>query len=193
VDKNTVKNINYGIGLIEQQRRDEASNIFNTITRQANTIAPPWFYLGRILYEQEQSFTAETKFDLALEINPYYIAPRLFKFRILYDQENYDKLLSEVNEALLANKIWLYHFWRAKALFALGEYKAAIEEIEEQCLKINPFEPDEYYLLGDAYAAIKDFDSAEKAYTKTQEINPHDIDDRFNEKMKKLQELRNGK
>ncbi len=190
VDEYTVKNINRGIGLIEQQRWDEASAIFSTITKQASTIAPPWFYLGRTLFEQEQSFIADTKLDLALDINPYYIAPRLFKFQILYQQENYNKLLKKVDEALHDNKIWLYHYWRAKALYALGQFKAAIAEIEGQCLKINNNEPDEYYLLGDAYAAIKDYDSAEKAYTKTQEINPHNIDDRFNEKMMKLQEAR---
>lgn len=190
VDENTVKNINRGIDLIGQQRWEEASNIFNTITRQANTIAPPWFYLGRSLFEQEQSFAADAKFDLALKINPYYIAPRLFKFRILDEQENYNKLLNQVDEALLTNNIWLYHLWRAKALYALEEYEATIEEIEGQCMKINPYEPDAYYLLGDAYAAVKDFDKAENAYAKTQEINPHDIDHRFNEKMVKLQETR---
>lgn len=192
IPETTVSRINSGIKLIEQQRWDEALTVFNTITRQANTIAPPWFYLGLILYEKEQTFAADAKFDLALEIYPQYIAPRLFKFRILYDQQDYEKLLTKTDEAIQQNDIWMFHFWKAKALFALEEFNAAIREIEENCLEMNSWNSDEYFLLGDAYTAISKFNLAEKAYSKTQEINPHSMDTRYNEKMQLLQEARKG-
>lgn len=188
IPASTVSNINRGIRLIDRQQWNEASTVFNTITRQANTIAPPWFYLGLILYEQQQTFAADAKFDLALGIYPEYIAPRLFKFRILFDQGSYDKLLTNVDEAIAENDIWIFHYWKAKTLFALEDYQAAIAEIETQCIEKNAYSNDEYFLLGDAYAGVKNFQEAEKAYSKTQEINPLSMDDRFNQKMQSLYE-----
>lgn len=187
----TVHQINKGIRLIHQQSWDEAESAFGIITRQANTIAPPWFYLGKAQYMLDKEFSAETKFNRAMDIYPEYIAPRLFLFKRLYEQGKLEELLPMIEDALLSNNIWLYHFWRAKTLFALGQNNETIIELEKNCIRINPHNVDEFFLLGDAYKATKKYELAEDAYKKTQEIDIHNAEKKYNQKMRELTAVKN--
>ena len=186
----TVTRINEGIQLIYYGKWAEAENIFNILTRQANTIAPPWFYSGVVKFENGEHFSAESMFSRALERYPMYIAPRVFNFEILFEHENFNGLLTEVNDAIAANDIWLFHFWKARALFALEKYRDAVSEIEDECNSINPWAVQAYFLLGDSYKELRNFDKAEQAYRKTQMIDPYMDSGMFDEKMTALLELR---
>lgn len=185
----TIEQMNKGIMLVNQQSWSEAEKIFSTITKQANTIAPPWFFLGKIQYKKDEIFTAEAKFNRALEIYPHYIAPRLFNFNMLFSQGRYEDLIKGVDEAILISDIWLYHFWKAKSLSGLEKPRLVIAEIREQCINLNPYSVEAYFLLGDAYVLLKDYDNAREAYQKTQEIDAYNAEDLFNEKMKALMEM----
>jgi len=187
----TVEQMNKGIMFVDQQSWTEAEKIFSTITKQANTIAPPWFFLGKIQYKKDEIFTAEAKFNRALEIYPQYIAPRLFKFNMLYSQGRFEELIKGIDEAILINDIWLYHYWKAKSLYGLEKPKQVIAEIKEQCINLNPFSVEAYFLLGDAYVLLHEIDNAREAYQKTQEIDIYTAEDMYNVKMKALQEMGN--
>ncbi len=191
ISRYTIEQMNKGIMFVDQQSWTEAEKIFSTITKQANTIAPPWFFLGKIQYKTDKIFTAEAKFNRALEIYPQYIAPRLFNFNMLYSQGRFEELIKGVDEAILINDIWLYHFWKAKSLYGLEKSKQVIAEIKEQCINLNPYSVEAYFLLGDAYVLLNEIDNAREAYQKTQEIDIYTAGDMYNEKMKALQELDN--
>ena len=185
-----VSRINEGIYLIYTSNWIGADNIFNILTKQANTIAPPWFYSGVVKYENEEPYSAESKFTRALERYPKYIAPRVFNFKILYEQGNFEGLLKEVDDAIAAHDIWLFHFWKARALFALAKFRYAVTEIEDGCNSINPWAVQAYFLLGDSYKEMRNLDKAEQAYRKTQMIDPYMDTGIFDEKMTTLMELR---
>jgi len=190
IDTKTVASINRGIQLIEQKKWEEADNTFTILTKKANTVAPPWFYEGVIKFENDEQFSAEAMFARALERYPLYIAPRVYNFEILYDQENFEGLLLAVDDAIVANDIWLFHFWKARALFAQAKYKDAITEIEGNCNELNPWAVPAYFLLGDAYLELYNYDKAEAAYRATQTIDDYLDPGTFNEKMTRLLELR---
>jgi hypothetical protein len=190
IDPQTVARINTGIRLIEAKEWLQAESIFDIITRQANTVAPPWFYAGEIKFENQETFSAETMFEMALKLYPQYIAPRIYSLNSLYNQGLYEILLKKTDEAITANNIWYFHFWKAKALFAIKNFKQTIGEINEFCLVRNPWDVGQYFILGDAYVELKDYANAEIAYRKTQEINPFMDSQLFNEKMTFLQSKR---
>lgn len=190
IDPQTVTRINSGIRLIEAKEWLEAGSIFDIITRQANTVAPPWFYAGEIKFETQETFSAETMFDMALKLYPQYIAPRIYTLNSLYNQGMYEILLKKADEAIAANNIWYFHFWKARSLFANKNYKQTISEVNEFCLPDNPWDVGQYFILGDAYLELKDYANAEIAYRKTQEINPFMDSQLFNEKMTFLQSKR---
>jgi len=189
--KSTVHQINKGILMVKSHSWIEAETTFSTITRQANTIAPPWFYLGKIQFMQDEVFSAGAKFNRALDIYPQYIAPRLFNFTMLSDQENYQELLAEIDKALKISDLWLYHFRKAKSLFDLKRYNQAIAEITDHCIKLNAYNLEEFFLLGDSYSAIKKYDFAKEAFERTQEIDIYKSEELYNNKMIELQELNN--
>lgn len=89
------------------------------------------------------------------------------------------------SEILKSQSIYLVHLWKATAHFQLKQYKEALEEINNNCLTLNPNQEDNYFLQGDVYAAMKKYDLAKDSYLKTQVINPFDTS-RFNAKMKLL-------
>ena len=192
VDQKCITQINNGIKLIEQNKLVEAENLFNIITRQANQVAPPWYYLGEIQYKNNQLFSSEAQFNKALEIYPQYIAPRHFVFEILLHNGSYDELLVKVNNAISAFDIWYFHFIKAKTFYYLGKYNSAINEIKNYCININPWDIEQYFLLGDAYLEKNDFGNAKNAYMKTQKIDPFSDSKAFNNKMQSLQEKKEG-
>ena len=191
IDPQTVSRINEGIRLIESKEWMQATSIFDIITRQANNVAPPWFYAGVIKFENQETFSAETLFEIALKLYPQYIAPRVYSINSLFNQGLYENLLKSIDQAILANDIWYFHSWRAKALYEIKDYKQVIAEINNHCLARNPWDIGQYFVLGDAYLELKDFTNAEIAYRKTQEINPFMESQLFNEKMTMLQKRRN--
>jgi tetratricopeptide (TPR) repeat protein len=184
----TLNKINDGIALVNEKKWDEAAFVFDILTKQAGNVPIPWYYSGIVLYEKGESFTAELKFNIALERYPKYIAPRLHNFKLMYDSGRFAELLPKVTEAINANDIWLFHFWFAKTLLAMQKYDEAIETLTNSCIKLNPYDVQEYFLLGDAYLAKKNFTEAEKSFMKTMEVNPYYDTKIFNEKMKLLQE-----
>jgi len=190
VDPKIVFRVNEGIRLINSESWPQAESIFGILTKQANNVAPPWYYEGLIKYENDEVFSAESMFARALEINPEYIAPRKFNFEIQYQQENFEGLLTEVEVAINTYDIWLFHYWKSKALFAKERYRDAISEIENSCIAMNPWDVDAYFLLGDAYRELKNLDKAEEAYRQTVEVDPYMDTSLFDEKMTGILELR---
>jgi hypothetical protein len=190
VDPKIVSRVNEGIRLINVSKWTEAENVFGILTKQANNVAPPWFYEGVIKYENGGQFSAESMFARALEINPEYIAPRVYNFEILFEQDDIDGLLAEVDAAINTNDIWLFHYWKSKALFAKAKYREVISEIENSCNALNPWNVDAYFLLGDAYRELKNLDKAEAAYRQTVSVDPYMDTEEFDSKMSRLLELR---
>ncbi len=185
----TVSDINKGIRLVRNERWGKAKDVFEIMTRLANTVAPPWYYAGEVLYKQGEPFAAEAKFDRALMLYPEYIAPRLYKFSIQYDNGNYDDLISGVNEALEINDIWLFHYWKARGLFAKEKYNESAAELKNACIGTNPWSFEQYMLLGDAYLKLGKYEEAKNAYDKGMEIDPY-ASAIYNEKMTNLQSAR---
>jgi len=185
--------INKGLRMINRGKWSEAANTFNIIKRQANLVAMPWYYSGLIKYRQKEMFSAEAQFQHALALYPHYISPRSFIFKILDAQKLYSDILIKSNEAISIYDIWYFHYIKGKALYALNNYNQAIDEINKQCITRNPWDVDQYYLLGDIYLAQKDFKKARDAYAMTQKIAPYSDSKVFDNKMKNLVKIQLGK
>lgn len=192
LDKRYMHEINKGLLLIQNGQWAEADNTFNIIKRQANQLAMPWYYSGLIQYKQNEWFSAEAQFDRALALNPKYISPRSFIFKILEDQKLYADLLKKVDEAIAVYDIWYFHFVKVKALIGLQKYQEAIIELNEQCISRNQWDVNQYYLLGDIYLALKDYQKAREAYAYTRKIAPFSDSRIYDDKMKNLVQMQTG-
>lgn len=186
VDSRYYHEINNGLQQIKLHEWGKATQTFNVIKRQANQLAIPWFYSGLILYNKHQVFSAEAQFQRALNLYPKYISPREFIFKVLENQKQYTDLLNKANKAIKDFNIWYFHFVKAKAFFAQKKYDETIKEIKSQCIKINPWAVNEYYLLGDVYLAQRKYNKAKAAYETTQKIAPFSDSKVFEQKMKLL-------
>ncbi len=183
IDKKYVMEINTGIRQINNGEWVKAENTFNIIKRQVNTIPSPWFYSAEIKYHQNELFSAEAQFGKALKLYPHYLAPRLFIFQSLISEKRYSDLLINADSAIYAFNIWYFHYIKAVALFHLKRNQDCINELLTQCIRVNPSDLKQYYLLGDAYLRIRNFKKAKEAYMKTREIDPYADSKYFNAKM----------
>lgn len=190
IPEETVSDINEGILLLNSSRWEKAQQKFNIITKKANSIAPPWYYLGEAEFNSGQAYSAEMNFDIALQQYPQYIAPRISMFTMLHENADYEQLIENIEEAIRANDIWIFHYWKAKTYFFMGKFNEAVNEVKEHCLNLNPWSIDEYYLMGDAYKSLNKYGRAEEAYKKAYEVNRWDAQRSYNEKMMLLQEAR---
>jgi tetratricopeptide (TPR) repeat protein len=180
------RQINKGIMRINQKSWNEAFSLFSSLTMQADNSAASWYYYGRAQFEKGETYSSENKFERALDIYPEYITPRIFTFKILSESERYEDLLEKIGIAISINDNWLFRYWKAQTLFSFGKNQETINEIETWCLDFNPYNLDQYFLLGDAYKAIRKYKEAEAAYRKTAEIDIYADDAKFNERMELL-------
>ncbi len=186
IDKRYISEINKGIKQINNEQWNEAKNTFNIIKRQLNTIAVPWFYSAKINFHDGESFSAIAQLDKSLELYPHYIAPRMFIFKNLIEAKRFPELLKEADTAIYSFNIWYFHYVKAYALFKMNRGQDCINELLTQCIPVNRWDLKEYYLLGDAYLQIKNFEKAKEAYLKTRDIDPYSNSEYFNKKMQHL-------
>jgi tetratricopeptide (TPR) repeat protein len=192
LDSRYMHEINQGLQLIKNGKWAEADNTFNIIKRQANQLAMPWYYSGLIQYKQNEWFSAEAQFETALELNPKYISPRNFIFKILEDQKLYADLLKKVDQSIAIYDIWYFHYVKVQALYGLQRYQEAITELNTQCIARNRWDVNQYYLLGDIYVAMKDYQKAKEAYATTRKIDRFSDSRIYDDKMKNLVQLQTG-
>ncbi len=186
IEAENVTGINKGIAAIKEGQWGDAENIFNILKRQINQNPVPWFYSAAIQYHQNQSFSAQAQFARALELYPHYLAPRQFIFHILSSQKQYSDLLVQADTAISFFNIWYFHYVKAEALQDLNRTNEAVTEILTKCIPMNKWDTKQYYLLGDAYVKLNDFNKAKAAYMKTREIDPFSGSKFFNDKMETL-------
>ena len=187
IGKQTLSQINEGANLIARKRWNQAEDKLNMLKRQASGFAPVWYYTGELKYNMGEFYSAEVQFKRALTLNPEYIAPRKYILEIFSRDSSYAQLLSNSEEAIATFDTWTFRYYKALALFKLKKYEEAITEVLEQCLPKNNWDVNQYYLLGDAYLELGQFDKAKESYTKTQEIDPFTSDSkRFDDAMRKV-------
>ncbi len=186
IESNNVSGINKGILAIKDAQWSDADNTFNILKRQTNQNPVPWFYSAVIQYHNNQVFSAQAQFARALELYPHYLAPRQFIFQILESQKQYSSLLTQADTALYSFNIWYFHYVKALALLDLNRTEDAINEVQTQCIPLNKWDEKQYYLLGDAYIQMNNFNKARDAYMHTREIDPFSGSRFFNDKMKML-------
>ncbi len=185
LSETVIKNLNAGLKKLKENKWKEADFSFELAIRQQSQFAPAWYYLGLSEYKLGEIFSAQSRIDQSLALDPEYISPRLFTFSLLKEQGDFAKILANAKDGLRLGEVYLYHFWKAEAHFQLKQYNEAVEEIKNGCIPLNPNQEDAYFLLGDMYAAMKKYDLAKEAYLRTQQINPFESA-RFNEKMSQL-------
>lgn len=181
--------LNEGINFINEEQYSKAEEALNFVQKIATNNAPLWFNLGKIKYHQGESYSAERFFNKAIEIYPQYFAPRKFIFEIFENNKYYTQLLEETTEAINIIDTWYFRYKRASAHYHLKKFEETITEITENCLTLNNWDTRQYFLLGDAYLAIKEFNKAKDVYEKTLDINLFSLDSKmFNDRMKFLYE-----
>lgn len=182
-----ITELNEGINLIRKEQFDRADDIFNLLMRIANQYAPVWYYTGLIKHNLGESFSAERFFAKALEVYPEYVAPRIFILKIFKNNKNYTQLLENTSIAIESLNTWTFRYKRASAFYKLDKFNEVIREITEECITLNSWDINQYFLLGDAYLAINNFEKAKEAYEKTLDINPFSSDTQsFDNRMKIL-------
>lgn len=194
INASILSQLNEGISLIQKEQNGRADEAFEILMRNAYEYAPVWLYAGKVKQGLGESYSAERFFKKALEINPQYIAAHKLLLKLNLRDKNYPQLIENVASALYNADIWFFRYMKAIALYNLENYPEALDEITQQCFKWNNLDINLYFLLGDTYLALKDFDKAKENYEKTLDINPFSTDTRnFDAKMKiyheKLQEV----
>lgn len=178
-------NMNQGLKNLKDQKWKEADYYFELAIRQSSDFAPAWYFLGVAEYYMDEGFSANARFDQALQLNPDYISPKLFQFKILLDNADYETLFIKTSEAGESAHMYLLYYWKAIALFKLGKFEDAIKEIKTKCISMTTQHTGAYFLLGDIYKELKQYNLARENYQITQSINPFESGV-FSTKMKEL-------
>ncbi len=189
INETTINSINDGIKLIQQKNWTAARDAFNIVTRQASDLATPWYYAGIVDLKQNNEFAAHAKFKHALDRYPLYLSARMFLFNWMYGLEMFDDLLEETIKATELADMFIFRFWKAKTLLAMGRFDDAIAQIQQYCHQKNPHDIDSWFLLGDAFLAGNQIAQARGAYARTQQLNPFDYADLYDQKMRTLHAL----
>jgi enediyne biosynthesis protein E4 len=135
--------------------------------------APSRALLGGIYLQQKQYAQAENCFEAAIQLSPdssdYAIG--LARTLLAWKQQQAALDFLKTAEHQFANVPDLQYFL-ALAYFGVTQYQDAVSTLQK-LLPTNPPRQDRiYFLLGDSYLNLGDYDQAEQAYKKAIAINP---------------------
>lgn len=175
-----------GISQLESNNLSKASELFDQALRQQPNDAHAWYFRALAHYRLGENYAAEAKVDKAMEINQELISPQLLKITLLKESKNTETLNQIFSRPAGQSPVYLFEM--AKARFLIDQNKAAeaIKVLENGPLVLCPGQTTPYFLMGDAYVAMKQPEKARQAYLKTQQINPFDSSI-FEEKMRALE------
>ncbi len=183
IDVSIINNLNKGLSQIEDNQWREATETFEIISMQANHLASPWYYSAIIDVNMGEDFTAEVKFNHAIDRYPDYLSPRLYLFNWLYEKQMYQDIIDQASQVLAQQEVYIIQLWKARALLAQEEYELALEQIIEYAHELNALDVKSWFLLGDIYLAMGNKELARGSYRKTQQIDPFTSSNLYNEKM----------
>lgn len=185
VSEKVLSAINKGLHHEAKGNLDQAEMEFSKASMIASEYAPSHYYLGRIYHKNGEIYTAEIYFDKALTIAPDYISPKTYIIQIAIDNDDTERALELVNQALQSNDIWYFYYLKSESLYKLKRYDEARQTIMK-AIDLNGFNFDEYILLGDIYKALNDIENARLSYSNAGKIDP--TDKIFTERMASLKE-----
>jgi len=159
-------------GLEDTGQFEEAKLQYEIAVKTYHDFAPPWFSLGRLYYKDGEAYKAEIYFEKAIELMPEYLAPRIFKINFLINRNEYQQSLTEINSVLREMPYWFFYYLKAKSLYELKKYDDALQVMVEYCLKLNKYDIEAYFLLGDIYLALGHRNKAIESYMEAGKLDP---------------------
>ncbi len=175
-----------GIRQLDANNIGRASELFDQALRLKPDDAQAWYLRAMAHYKAGEIFAAEAKLGKSLELNHEMIAPLLLKIKILRENNNFDALNQIFSRPVSGGPNYLFEMTKASYLIEQNKAADAIKVLESGPMLLCPGQTAPHFLLGDAYAALKQHDKARQAYLKTQQINPFDSAV-FEEKMRALE------
>ena len=130
---------------------------------------------------------AEIYFNRANLINPKFISSKLYQIEFLIDDKDYTTAMTYINDALDKDPNWYFYFKKASILQLTKKYEEAKAILITNCLTLNPWDYDEYLLLGDIYTNLSDLKNARENYMKAGNIKPKD--EGYKKKMEALKQM----
>lgn len=175
-----------GIQQLELNNTGRAAELFDQALRQRPNDALAWYFRALTHFGNGEIFAAEAKVDKALELNHELVSALLLKIKLLSENQNYDAIAQIISRPVSDGTVFLFDMSVATFLIAHNKATDAIKVLESGPVVLCPGNTAPYFLLGDAYAALKQTDKARQSYLRTQQINPFDSS-LFEEKMRALE------
>lgn len=180
-----VKNYNDAIFQLQTNNFGRAGELFDQVLRQQPNDAHAWYFRALTHYRSGELFAAEAKVDRALELDPELVSALLLKINILTENKNFVALSQVFSRPVSNGPNFLFDMLHASFLIAQNNASEAINVLENGAILLCPGQTSPLFLLGDAYATLKQTEKARQYYLKTQQINPFESSV-FEEKMRML-------
>ena len=162
--------VNRGIKYFEENKFDEATEIFENLRLNKNTKSISYLFLGIISIKKKENTKAKKYFYKILENEPYHQDANLNLGLVYFAEKNYERAefyFDKVNN----NFTSIYH--KGLINFFTKKYDDAIR-IFENCININKNFIFSYLNLGHVNLRLKKFNDAINNYNKFLEKKPED-------------------
>lgn len=173
VETDILNKINEGCISLKSDELDKAYSDFNIASMLGSMLSVPKFQLGDVLIQQEKEIQGIMFLQQTLNLDYYYISPRIFLLNQYYISQEYDKGLMRIDEILIDKSYWIYYYYKALYLQAKNEEQQALDILKIHCESINPLSYDLFILRGDIYRKQGKDNEAIDAYNDAGLINPY--------------------
>ncbi len=173
VETDILDKINDGCISLNSGDLDIAYSEFNIASMLGSTLSVPKFQLGDVLIQQQKEIQGVIFLLQTLNLDYYYISPRIYLLNQYYISQEYDKGLVKIDEVLKDKSYWIYYYYKALYLQAKNEEQKALDILKNHCESINPHSYDLYILRGDIYRKQGKKNEAIEAYNHAGLINPY--------------------
>lgn len=150
--------------LLNEERYDDAAQIYEDILLIKPTNKKSLVQLGRVLRQQGKMAEASKRFLRAAVLDPS-DTEALFELGILYLMINKPKYARKqfLKVADVNQRFPLVHYYIGKASLLLGDYKEALVQAEEE-RKYNPYLPESFVLAAETHMKLREFGACAKNF-----------------------------
>jgi tetratricopeptide (TPR) repeat protein len=127
----------------------------------------------RFYWRIKDPHKAITLLEQGIKKYPKYFELYILIARVFNSEAEYDNALfywKKAKELLPENQRWMVSIYTAQSLIFSGRYVDAVQELDN--IEPSNHTAQSYYLLGQAYLQLKDYDKAKECYQNVLEINP---------------------
>lgn len=170
-----IENINKGLEYKQKGMPKEALEQYEIAQRMGNCALPSFLIAMINLDIRQEIFSAEIFLSEAINIYPVFALANIYYLKILIDSKQFEQAQTKIEQVLEKPELslWYIYYLQSKVLYLEYDYQGSLQVLQTKCRPLNPYNFEQYIMLGDIYLFQKNCAAAKENFQNAGNLQPN--------------------